>query len=123
VSTTTWSTKNKLGLALQLIYGLANVPSIFQQPGSEKHDGPPMFILWIDTVLGVLLVLAVVIAWRNGNRTAAVAASAANVLLTLSGIPVFFVGAPVVFQVIVSVAIVLTIVSVTLTHARSRPAA
>ncbi len=127
MSTSTWSTLNKVGLVLQFVYGLANLPSAFMEPemaspkpGAEPM-GPPTWVLWADTVLAVVLVLAVVVAWLHTNRTSAGLASAANILITLTAVPVYFVdGVPEYFKVIETIAIAWTIVSVALTHRRAR---
>jgi hypothetical protein len=126
----TWSKVNKVGLGLQFVYGLVNIPSILQEPGNDQEVGPPMGVLWADTILGVILVVAVIIAWRQQNRSTAWLASAANVLISLTAVPVFFIdGLPAWVEPVVIASIVWTIVSVTLTHlpnedsATSAPAA
>lgn len=118
----TWSTVNKVGLAMQFVYGLANVPSFLQEPGTDEKMGPPSAVLWADTVLGVVLVLAVIVAWRQGNRSVAWLASAANVLISATGIPVFFIdGLPAWVVSVVVASIVWTVVSVALTHRPNNP--
>jgi len=127
MSATTWSTANKVGLVLQFVYGLANLPSAFMgneiastSPGGEPI-GPPMWVLWADTLLAVVLVVAVVVAWLQNSRTSAALASAANILITLTAVPVYFVdGVPDHFKVIETIAIVWTIGSVALTHLRAK---
>ena len=124
--TSTWSTLNKVGLVLQLLYGLANLPTAFIPPEAMTTEagaatmGPPTWILWADTILSVILIVAAVAAWRSGNRSHAFLASASNVLISLSGVPAYFVGAPHNIQVLVTVGIVWTIVSVALTHLRAK---
>jgi hypothetical protein len=127
MSATTWSTLNRVGLVLQFVYGLANLPTAFMgneiastTPGGEPV-GPPMWILWADTLLAVVLVFAVVHAWLQANRASATVASAANILITLTAVPVYFVeGVPEHFKTIETIAIVWTIVSVALTHLRAK---
>lgn len=127
MSTSSWSTLNKVGLVLQFVYGLANLPSAFMgseigstEPGG-KPVGPPTWVLWADTLLAVVLVLAVVVAWLHINRASAGLASVANILITLTAVPVYFVdGVPDYFKVIETIAIVWTIVSVALTHLRAK---
>lgn len=126
MSATTWSTTNKVGLVLQFLYGVANLPTAFippeamtSTPGAAESVGPPTWILWADTLLSVVLIVAAVAAWRSGNRTHALLASASNALISLSGVPAYFVGAPHDIKVLVTIGIVWTIVSVALTHKRS----
>ena len=127
MSARSWSTLNKVGLVLQFVYGLANLPSAFM--GSDigasgpdgKPVGPPEWVLWADTLLAIVLVLAVVIAWLQVNRASAGLASVANILITLTAVPVYFVdGVPEHFKIIETIAIVWTIVSIALTHLRSK---
>jgi hypothetical protein len=127
MSSTVWSTVNKVGLALQFLYGVVNLPTAFIPPEAMTSEpgahamGPPTWILWADTVLSVVLIVAAIAAWRSGNRTHALLASASNVLISLSGVPAYFVGAPHDIQRLVTIGIVWTIVSVALTHKRSTP--
>lgn len=126
MSSTTWSTANKIGLALQFVFGLLNLPTAFippdamtSTPGAAEMVGPPTWILWADTLLSVVLIIAAIAAWRSGNRTHALLASASNVLISLSAVPAYFVGAPHDILVIVTIGIVWTIVSVALTHKKA----
>jgi len=124
MGTNTWSTVNKVGLGMQFVYGLVNIPSILQEPGTDKQMGPPMGILWADTVLGVILVLAVLLAWRQGSRSIAWLASTANVGISLTGVPVFFIdGLPSWVEPVVAASIVWTVVSIALTHRPNKDSA
>jgi len=124
--TTTWSTLNKVGLVLQFLYGLANLPSAFIPPEAMTNEtgaetmGPPTWVLWADTVLSVVLIVAAIAAWRSANKAHALVASTSNVLISLSGVPAYFVGAPHNIQVLVTIGIVWTVVSVALTHLRAK---
>ena len=127
MSSTTWSTVNKVGLVLQFVYGLVNLPTAFMEPEMEATtsgaatEGPPAWVLWADTILAVILVVAVVLAWVQANRTAAGLASVSNILISLSAVPAFFVdGVPEQFKVLAAIGIVWTIVSVVLTHLKPK---
>jgi preprotein translocase subunit SecG len=113
----TWSTANKIGLALQLLYGVVNLPTAFMEPETGDMAGPPTWVLWADTILAVVLIIAIVLAWRNRSHGAAVVGSAANALISASGIPAFFVEVPTAIKILVAAGIVWTIVSVGLTFA------
>lgn len=121
-----WSTLNKIGLVLQFVYGLVNLPTAFMTPEMEPTKsgaaaaGPPVWVLWADTILAVVLVLAVVVAWVKVSKSAAGLASISNILISLSAIPAFFVdGVPQEFKVLAAIGIVWTAVSVALTHRRA----
>ena len=79
-----------------------------------------MWVLWADTILAVVLVLAVVVAWVKVSKSAAGLASISNILISLSAVPAFFVdGVPQEFKLLAAIGIVWTAVSVALTHRRA----
>ena len=65
-----FSRRNAVGLGITFVLGLANVPSIFGPSGEQEDgtDGPPMAINVLDTICGLVIVVACVIAWRAGRR-------------------------------------------------------
>jgi hypothetical protein len=113
MSSTAWSTANKVGFVLIAIAGAANlVPT---PPGDNSHAGPPLSILIADAVLGVVMIVAVVHAWRKGTKAAVWLAAGAGILTALSSVPAFFVdGVPEFIKVIVAVYIVVTIAAIAL---------
>jgi len=118
---TTWTKSNRVGLVLLGIYGLANL--IPAPPGDAKHPGPPLPVIVADMVLGVVILAAVVLAWRNRNRKAAGVASIAAVLAALTAVPAFFVdGVPDVVRAIVAVSMVWALIAIVLTLSRSKDA-
>ena len=50
-----------------------------------------MVVLWAGTILGVVGLVAVVIAWRSGNRAALRVAAGALIITALLSVPAFFV--------------------------------
>lgn len=100
--------RNKIGLAIAVLLGIADVVSAFQ-PTPDGQDGPPYAILLVGGVLGVITLAAVVPAWR-GNRTAARVAVGARILSALTSLPAFFVDIPAGLLFAVAVSIVLTVV-------------
>ena len=91
IATTTGSTrvrnttKQKVGLALCGLYSLANIPSALTPAPDGAGDAPPQGILVICSVLGVLGLVATVMAWR-GNRVALRVAAGAIIVITLTGL-------------------------------------
>lgn len=114
------STKQKVGVILCILYSLSNVPSVLEAP-ADGEAGPPMAILVVDTVLGVVGIVAGVMAWR-GNRVALRVAAGAIIVLTLTGLPAFFVDMPMFIKVIVAVSVVLTLITVALMFSGERRA-
>jgi hypothetical protein len=118
-STTTWSTKNKVGLGLALFYALVNLPSAFIPP-PEGETGPPMAILVVCTVLSAVALVAGVMAWRSGSRPAARLTAASLIIVTLTSLPAFFVDVPAAIKILVAAAVVLTVVFTVLIFSPSR---
>ena len=90
--TTTITGRQKAGLALALLIGAANIPSVFS-PTPEGEEGPPYAVLLVGAVLGVITIVSAVMAWRGNRPALRVCAGSlvVNVLLTL---PAFFVDVP-----------------------------
>jgi hypothetical protein len=108
-STTTWSTKNKVGLGLAIFYALINLPSAFT-PVPEGETGPPMAILVACTILAAVALVAGVMAWRTGSRPAARLTAASLIIITLTSLPAFFVDVPAAIKILVAAGVLLTVV-------------
>jgi hypothetical protein len=113
------STKNKAGLVLAGILGLVDIPSFLEKTPDGK-EGPPYGILILDTICGIVTVVAVVIAWRLANRGAIRVAAGARIVSMLSALPAFFVDVPAFIKVLVTVFVILTVTSVVLMLSPSR---
>jgi hypothetical protein len=108
------STKQKVGFVLCALYSLSNIPSVLFPSGSSgDEEGAPMAILVVDSVLGVIGLVAAVLAWR-GNRVALRVAAGAIILITLTGLPAFFVDVPMGVKALVAFGVVITVVIVSL---------
>ena len=118
------STKNHIGLVLAVLLGASDVASLAQLAGAQDSGavGPPVAVLVLDGVLGVVTVLAAVAAWTRFHRRAAVRLGAlARVLSAVTALPAFFVsGVPSGVVVLVAVFVLVTLVDVWLLLSRSR---
>jgi hypothetical protein len=110
----------KIGLVLCGLYSLANVPSALT-PTPEGETGPPLGILIVGSVLGVVGLVCTVLAWR-GNDVALRVAAGAVIVVTLTALPALFVDVPMAIKALVAVAVVLTVVTVALMFSGRRPA-
>ncbi len=110
--------KQKAGLVLCMLYGLGNIPSVLV-PTPDGEEGPPLAILVIGTILGVVAVVAAVLAWR-GNRPALRVGAGAMIIVTLTGLPAFFVDVPMAVKALVAFGVVLTVVAVVLMFSGDR---
>lgn len=121
-ATTPWSTKNKVGLGLAIFTGITNAPSVLF-PTGDGEDGPPMAILIVCSVLGVVTTVAAIVAWRQRSRPAARLAAASIVVLTLTSLPAFFVDVPAGIKALSAAGVVLAVVTIVLMFSTSkRPA-
>jgi hypothetical protein len=116
------STKNKVGLAIAGLLGIADSFS-FLQPTPEGEVGPPFGILVLGSICGVITVVAVVVAWVKANRGAIRVAAGARIVSMLTALPAFFVDVPAGIKILVTAVVVLTVVSVVLMLSPARDAA
>jgi hypothetical protein len=110
--------KQKAGLVICLIFGLGNIPSVLT-PTPDGEEGPPMAILVIGSILGVVAVVAAILAWR-GSRLAMRIGAGAIIIMTLTGLPAFFVDVPMFVKALVAASVVLTVVAVVLMFSGER---
>jgi hypothetical protein len=115
------TTKQKVGLVLAMLYGLANIPSFLAGEPDPGDAGPPLAILVISSVLGVIALVAAIWAWR-GNRVALRVAAGATILITLSGLPAFFVDVSTAIKALVGFSVLLNVVIVVLMFSVDRRA-
>lgn len=107
------TTKNRIGLGLAAVIGVADCVAYFL-PTPEGDVGPPTEILVLGLVLGVVTLVAVPLAWRSGSRATIWTIVGARVLSALTALPVFVVDAPTATVLIISGFLVLTVVAVVL---------
>jgi len=112
------TTKQKVGLALCMLYSLANIPSALTDP-PDGETGPPLGILVIGSILGVIGLVAAILAWR-GNNVALRVAAGAIIVATLTGLPAFFVDVPMWVKALVGVSVLLTVTAVVLMFSGDR---
>ena len=114
------TTKQKVGLVICGLYSLLNIPSaLVRTPDGE--EGPPLAILVMGSILGIIGLVTTVMAWR-GNRVALRVAAGCIIVMTLTGLPAFFVDVPMAIKALVGFSVVLTIVAVVLMFSGRRPA-
>jgi hypothetical protein len=106
------STRQKVGLVLSGLINLSNIPSAFS-PTPDGETGPPYAILVLGSVLGVIGLVATVMAWR-GNGAALRVAAGALVINVITGLPAFFVDVPAFIKALVAFSVVLTVTALVL---------
>lgn len=108
-TTTTWSRRNKVGFGLALVYAVGNLPSALLPTGTGDEAGPPLAILWVDTVFSAIALVACIVAWRSGSRAAARLAVGSLVVVTLTALPAFFVDVPAGIKILVAASVLWTL--------------
>ena len=119
------TTRQRIGLGLVAVLSLANLASLLGPSPAPGEAGPPVAVLVLDTVLGLVGLVAVVLAWRSGNRSALRVAAGAVVVSMLTAVPAFFVDVPAALKAVVAVVVLLTLLAVVLLlspAAQRRPA-
>jgi hypothetical protein len=107
------STRQKVGLLLAGLLSATSIPSVFI-PTPDGEEGPPIAILAVDTVLGVLGLVAVVVAWRTGSRAAIRVAAGSLIVILLTSLPAFFVDVSPMIKMLAGVSVLLTVLAVVL---------
>lgn len=116
------STRQKVGLVLAALINLTAIPSVLF-PTPDGDEGPPMAVLVVTTILGLIGLVAVVLAWR-GNKLALRVAAASLIVQALLAIPAFFADIPAGIKLAAGASVVVTIIAVVLMFSPARrPAA
>ncbi len=112
------TTKQKVGLGIAGVFSALNIPS-FLTAAPDGEVGPPLPIMILSSVLGVIGLIAAVMAWR-GNRVALRVAAGAIIISTLTGLPAFFVDVPMFIKALVGFSVLLTVLAVVLMFSGDR---
>ena len=112
------SGRQRTGLVLAGVLSAINIPSVFT-PTPDGEVGPPFGVLVLGTVLGVIGLVAVVLAWR-GNRGALRVAAGALVINLLTALPAFFVDVPVWIKLAVGLSVLVTVAAIVLMFSGAR---
>ena len=120
-ATVPFSTRNKAGFVLAILVSLPNlVGPLFPTP--EGEVGPPMLVLVLGSVLGVVTIAAVALAWARGRRPAVRVASAAIIVAAVTALPAFFApDVPAGLRVFAAVSVLVSIIAVVLMLTPARP--
>lgn len=113
------SAKQKVGLVLAALYGLSNIPGFLEGDPAPGEQGPPMAILVVGSILGLIGLVSAVLAWR-GNRVALRLAAGSMILVTITGLPAFFVDVPMWVKGLVAFSVLLSVVAVVLMFSGDR---
>jgi hypothetical protein len=115
----TISGRQRAGLVIAGLISLSNLPSALTST-PDGEEGPPYAILVLGTILGVIGLVAVVIAWRSGNQAAFRVTAGALVIGALSALPAFFVDVPAWLKLIVAGLMLITVLAIVLMFSPAR---
>lgn len=110
------SNRQKVGLVLAGLISAISVSSAFF-PAPDGDDAPPLPILILGSVLGVIGLVAVIIAWRSANRAALRVAAGALIVNMLTSLPALFLDVSAGIKALVGVSVLVTVVAVGLIFA------
>jgi len=113
------STRQKIGLAIAGLLSALSILSVLN-PAPDGTVGPPLGVLILASLLGVVGLVAVVIAWRTGNRAAVRVAAGALIVPMLTALPAFFIDVPVDVKAIIAIRVLVTITAVVLMFSPAR---
>ena len=107
------TTRNRVGLGIAAVLGLADCTSLaFTTPDGEV--GPPIAVLILTTICGLVTLVATVPAWRRGDRPATRLVAGSRIVSAVAGLPVFFVDIDPALVVLAAVGVALTVIAVVL---------
>jgi hypothetical protein len=118
----TLTRRNKIGLVIAGLLALGDCASVFA-PTPDGEVGPPLAVIILGGVLGLLTLGALVRAWRSTSRTALRVVAGTRVVSAILALPAFFVDIPPGLAAAAAASVALTVLSVVLILAPAgRPA-
>ena len=99
---------NKIGLGLAGLLALSDIAGA-GMPTPDGEEGPPLAVLVLGGILGVLTLVCLVPAFRRRSRGAIRVIAGARILSAISALPAFFVDIPTGAKVATAVIVVLTV--------------
>ena len=112
------STRQKVGLVLAGVRAHQHPERVL--PCTRRREGPPLAVLAVNSVLGIIGLVAVIIAWRSGNKAAIRVAAGTLILNAITSLPAFFVDVPAGLKAVVGVSVLVTVATVVLMFSPAR---
>jgi hypothetical protein len=120
------SVRNKAGLILAILLGLAQLQSLLHLGGNYKPgtDGPPVQIAIGGSVLGLVTIIAAIYMSLSRNRVGGRIVAGTLIPSTLPALSALFMSTvPALVRAVLAALVVVAIVAVMLVLARPKPAA
>ena len=116
-SPTTTPGSFRAGLALSAVLGVLSVVFI-AVPTPDGEEGPPVIVVLISALFGLVQVACAIVAWRSGNRLAVRVNAAVLIINALLSLPAFFVDVDAWIKAAAALGVILTVVALVLTLRR-----
>lgn len=113
------STTQKVGLAIGILHSLDSLYWAFFPAERAGETGPPIGVVAIDVALGVVGLVACLLAWRGSRRALRVAAVALS-LVALTGLPGMFVDTTMPLKALVATTLLTAVLAVVLMFSAPR---
>lgn len=114
------SQRVRTGLVLCILLGVSTLPSAFVPAVGTGKNGPPIPVLVLDVLLGLVAIGGAVLFWRTGNRLANRLAAGALIINAITALPAFFVDVDAWVKILVAVVVILTVAAVVLQLSRPK---
>jgi hypothetical protein len=115
-SALTTTSRLRAGLALSAVLGLLGVA--FLGIPTDGQESPPVVVIVLSAMLGLIQVACAVVAWRSGNRLAIRINAAVLIINALLSVPAFFVDIDAWVKAVAALSVILTVVALVLTLRR-----
>lgn len=116
------TTRQRVGLALAGLLSLSSIPSVLT-PTPDGEVGPPLAVLVLSTVVGVIGLAAVVIAWVRHSAAAMRIVAGCLIISVLTTLPAFFVDVTAWIKIAAGVSVLVTIAALMLMFSANRESA
>jgi len=116
-SQTTTPGSFRAGLALSAVLGVLSVVFI-AVPTPDGEEGPPVIVVLISALFGLVQIACAIVAWRSGNRLAVRVNAAVLIINALLSLPAFFVDVDAWIKAAAALGVILTVVALVLTLRR-----
>ena len=107
----------RAGLVLSAVLGVLSVVFI-AVPTPDGEEGPPIFVVLISAVFGLVQIVCAIVAWRSGNRLAVRVNAVVLIINALLSLPAFFVDVDAWIKAAAALGVILTVVALVLTLRR-----
>ncbi len=108
------TTRVKVGLVLAGLLALSDLLGSLLVPVDPAQVGPPLGVIVLAGILGVITLVFVVIAWLRRSRGAIRIVAGTRILSAVTALPAFFAGPPAPFVIAAAVGVTVTVIAVAL---------